>query len=115
MQNAVEKDGKSAVLNKSTVVTRSALQDKVKDEGPLYSFTLFKFSDTAAERKILNPYPISYGDTHVPHVPHVRLRVRPGASTLKSRSQRGKSVKNKRNVSPTRIGLRHSTSTARFW
>jgi len=71
MQNAVEKDGKSAVLNKSTVVTRSALQDKVKDEGPLYSFTLFKFSDTAAERKILNPYPIPYGGTHVPHV---RLR-----------------------------------------
>ena len=113
MQNAVEKDGKSAVLNKSTVVTRSALQDQVKDEGPLYRLLPFQvFRYRAAERKILNPYPIPYGGTHVPHVPHVRLRVRPGASTLKSRSQRGKSVQNKRNVSPTRIGLRHSTCTA---
>ena len=103
MQNAVEKDGKSAVLNKSTVVTRSALQDQVKDEGPLYRLLPFQvFRYRAAERKILNPYPIPYGGTHV----------RPGASTLKSRSQRGKSVKNKRNVSPTRIGLRHSTCTA---
>ena len=51
MQNAVEKDGKSAVLNKSTVVTRSALQDQVNlfIASPFYKFS-DTGDDTAAER-----------------------------------------------------------------